>query len=101
LDTDDWLNWNSDFDSANDSEDDCAADDESDIEQYNGIEDTECPEEQHVSSAPNVPALVRPTWKSKRLAELVLVTVSVVEIRRNEGGKKKYDRMCQWFTSCM
>jgi len=42
-DTNDWLNWNGDLDNPNDSEDDCAVDDESDIEQYNGIEDSECP----------------------------------------------------------
>jgi len=40
-DTDDWLNWNGDLDNPNDSEDDCAADDESDIEQNNGINDSE------------------------------------------------------------
>jgi len=31
-DTDDWLNWNGDLDNPNDSEDDCAAHDESNIE---------------------------------------------------------------------
>jgi len=31
-DTDDWLNWNGDLDNPNDSEDDCAADAESDIQ---------------------------------------------------------------------
>jgi hypothetical protein len=64
-DTDDWLNWNGDLDKPNDSEDDCTADDESDIEQYNGIEDSECPEQHDVSVVPNVPGLVRPTRKSK------------------------------------
>jgi hypothetical protein len=44
-DTDDWLNWNGDWDNPNDSEDDCAADDESDIRLNNGIEDPECPEQ--------------------------------------------------------
>jgi len=65
-DTHDWLSWNHDFDNPNNSKDDCAADDESDIEQNNGIEDSECPEQQDVSAAPNVPRLVRPTRKSKR-----------------------------------
>jgi len=88
-DTDDWLNWNGDLDNPNDSEEDCAADDESDIEHNNGIEDPECPEQQNVSAAPNVPRLVRPTRKSKRQAEKVLVTVNAVEMRRNKGGKKK------------
>jgi len=88
-DTDDCSNWNGDLDNPNDSEDDCAADDESDIEQYNGIEDSECPEQQDVSAAPNVPGLVQPTRKSKPQAEKVLLTVSAVETRRNTGGKKK------------
>jgi len=88
-DTDDWLNWNGDLDDPNVSKDDCAADDESDIGPNNGIEDPECPEHQDVSAAPNVPRLVRPTRKSKRQAEKVLVTVNAVETRRNKGGKKK------------
>jgi len=88
-DTEDWLNWNGDLDNPNDSEEDCAAADESDIEHNNGIEDPECPKQQDVSAAPNVPGLVRPTPKSKRQAEKVLVTVNAVETRRNKGGKKK------------
>jgi len=87
--TDDWLHCNGDLDNPNDSEDDGPADDESDIEQNNCIEDSECPERQDVSAAPNVPGLVRPTQKSKREAEKVLVTVNAVETRRNNGGKKK------------
>jgi len=62
-------------------------DDKSDIEHNNGIEDPECPEQQNVSGATNVPGLVRPTRKSKRQAEKVLVTVNAVETRRNKGGK--------------
>jgi hypothetical protein len=88
-DTEDWLNWNGDLDNPNDSEEDCAADDDSDIEHNNCIEDPECPEQQDVCAAPNVPGLVRPTRKSKRQAEKVLVTVNAVETRRNKGGKKK------------
>jgi len=88
-DTDDWLNWNGDLDNPNDSEEDCAADDESDIEPNTGIEDPECPAQQDVSAARNVPGLVRPTRKSKRQAEKVLVMVNGVETRRNKVGKKK------------
>jgi hypothetical protein len=87
-DTEDWLNWNGYFDNPNDSEEDCAAADESDTEHNNGIEDPECPALQDVSAAPNVPGLVRPTRKSKRQAEQVLMTVNAVETRRNKGGKK-------------
>ena len=46
------------MDNPNDSEEDCAADDDSDIEHSNCIEDPECPEQQDVSAAPNVPGLV-------------------------------------------
>jgi hypothetical protein len=100
-DTDDWLNTNGDLDNPPASEDGCAADDESDIGPNNGIEDPECPEEQDVSATPNVPRFVRPTQMSKREAEKLLVTDIEVETQRNKGGKKKYDRMCQWFISFM
>ena len=72
-----------------DSEEDCAADDESDIEHSDGIEDPECPEQQDVSATPNVPGLVPPTRKSKRQAEKVLMMVNAVETRRNKGEKEK------------
>jgi hypothetical protein len=88
-DTEDWLNLNGDLDNPNDREDDCAADDDSDIEHNNCIKDPECPEQQDVSTAPNVPGLVRPTRKSKRQLENVLVMVNAAETRRNKGGKKK------------
>jgi hypothetical protein len=88
-DTDDWLNWNGDLDNPNDSEEDCATDDKSDIEHNNGIEDPECPEQQDLSAAPYVPGLVQLRWKSKRQAEKVLVTVNAVETRRNKGWKNK------------
>jgi len=87
-DTNDWLNWNGDLDNPNHSEEDCAADNESDLEPNTGIEDPECPEQQDVSAAPNVPGLAQPTRKSKRQAEKVLVMVNGVETRRNKRGKK-------------
>jgi len=88
-DTENWLNCKSSLDNPNDSKDDCAADDESDIDHNNGIEDLECPEQPNLSTAPNVPGLVQPTRKSKRQAEKVLVTVHPIETRRNKGVKKK------------
>jgi len=88
-DTEDWLNWNRDLDNPNDSEEDCAADNDSDIEHNNCIEDQECPEQLDVSAAPNVPGLVRPTRKSKRQAEMVVMMVNSAETRRNKRGKKK------------
>jgi hypothetical protein len=83
------------------SKEDCAVDDESDIEHNSGIDDPACRERQNVSAAPHVPGLVRPTRKPKREAKQLLVTVNAVEARRNQGGNSKYDRMSQWFTSFM
>jgi len=76
------------LDSPNDSKDNCAADNESDIEHNNGIEDPECPAQQDVSAAPNVPELVRPTRKSKSQAEMVFVTVNAIEMSRKNALKK-------------
>ena len=58
---------------------------ESDIEQDNSIEDQECPEQRDVSAAPNVQGLIRPTQKSKRQVEKVLMKVNAIETRRNKG----------------
>jgi len=88
-DTDDWLHWNGDLDNRIHSEEDVAADVQSDIEQNNGIEDLECPAQQDLSAAANVPGLVRPPRKSKRQAEKLLVTINAAETRRNKGGKNK------------
>jgi hypothetical protein len=77
------------LDNPNNSKEDCVAADVSDIEHNNGIEDPECPEQQDVSPAPNVPGFVWPPRKSRREAENVLVTFNAVETRRNKGGKKK------------
>jgi len=99
LDTEDWLIWNGDLENPNDREDDCAADNESDTKHNNVIEDPECPEQQNLSGAPNVPRLVRPTRKSRRQGEKVLVMVNAIDNRRNIGVKKTLHRMHQWFTS--
>jgi len=63
------------LDNLNGSKDDCAADDESDIDRYNAIDDPECPEQQDASAKPIVPGSVQSTHKSKKQAEKVLVTV--------------------------
>jgi len=89
LDTEDWRYSNGDLDNPNDSEDNCAVDIESDIEQDNSVEDPESREQLHVSPALNVPRLIRPPWKSKIQAEKVLMTVNTIKTRRNKGVKKK------------
>jgi hypothetical protein len=87
--SDDWLEWNGDLDNPNDSEEDCTADNDSDIEHNNCIKDPEYPEQQDVSATPNVPGLVLPTRNTKRQAQKVLITVNAAETLRNKGGKKK------------
>ena len=87
------------MDDSNDSDDECAADVESDIEQDNSFVDPDYPEQQDLSAAPNVPGLIWPTRKSKRQAGKVLMMVNAIERRRNKGMKRKYDRMRQCFTT--
>jgi hypothetical protein len=62
-DTIDWLYWNGDLDNPNDSKQDCAVDDNTDIEHNNRIDDPERQEQHDESAARNVPGLVQPTWK--------------------------------------
>jgi hypothetical protein len=88
-DTDDLYNCNGDLDHPDNSKQECTADDESDIQHKNGIQPRECPEHQTVSAVLNDSRLIRPTRKSTRLAEMVWVTVNIVETRRNKAGKKK------------
>jgi len=59
------------------------------MEKDNSIKDSESPERQDVSAAPNVPGFNRPTQKSKRPVEKVLMTVSAIETRTNRGVKTK------------
>jgi len=68
LDIEDRLNWDEDFENPNDGEDDFAAQVESDMETDNCIGDSECPEQPDVSATQNDPGLIRPTYRSKRLA---------------------------------
>jgi len=88
LDTDDWLDWDGDLDHPNDSQDNFAADVESDMEQDSSIEHSECPEQRDVTDVPNVPVLILPPWILKRQAEEVLMTVSAIEKRRKRGVMK-------------
>jgi hypothetical protein len=59
------------------------------MDQANRIQDVQSLEQQDESGAPNVPELVRPTQKSMRYAEKLLVTLNAVETRRNKGVKIK------------
>jgi len=88
-DTEDWLNWNGELDNPDDSEDDCVADVESHIEQDDSIEDLQCLEQRDVRAALNVPGLIRPTRKSKRQDEKVLMTVNAIETRGNKEVKQR------------
>jgi len=77
------------LDNPNDIENDCEADDESDMELHNGIGDSETPEQRNVSAAPNVPGLIWPIRRSKKKVEKMLMMVNIMETRRNERIKKK------------
>jgi len=89
LDTENWLDWNGDWDNPNDGEDELEPDNESNLELGNTIENLEMPEEWDVSAAPNFPQLIWPTQRSKKKAAKVLITVNPMEMRRNQGKKKK------------
>jgi len=87
-DNENWLNSNGDLDNSHNSEDDLEAENDSDIELGNGSVDSETPEEQNERAAPNLPGLIRPIWRSKKKAEMLLKTVNIMETRRNKGIKK-------------
>ena len=94
-DSENWLDWNGNLDNLNDSEDIWEADTQSDIELLNGVKDSETTEQWDVSAAPHVPGLIRPPRRSKIQAEQVLMVVNTIETERNNGIKKKLDRMSQ------
>jgi len=75
------------------------ADIDSDITPDNSIEDSESPKQWDVSSASNGAGLIRPTQKSKRLADWLIVTINATETKTNTGVKKMYNTMFQYFTS--
>jgi hypothetical protein len=81
--TENWLNWNGNLENPNDSEVDCVADFESNIEHYSGIEDPACPAQQNVSAVPNIPRLIWPTHKSKRLYKKGLLPINTIEMQGN------------------
>jgi len=82
-DTKNCLNWNGNLDDPNHCEDNCLADIQSNVVPENGIEVRESLEKRDVSAALIVPRLIRPTPKSKRQAEMVLLTVNAMETGRN------------------
>jgi len=88
-DTKNWLNWNGDLDNPNQSEDDWEADNASDMELDNGSEDWETPEQCNVSAALNVPGLIWPIRRTRKKVEKPLMTVNIMETRRNKGIKKR------------
>jgi len=77
------------LDNSNESEDDCDADNESDVELENYFDDPECPERRDVCAAPNIPGLIRPIGRSKKRTDRGLVTVNATETRRIRGNRKK------------
>jgi len=88
-DTENWLHWTGDLDHPNDNRDNCKAHNESDLELDSGIQDQESPEQWDISAIPIVPGMILPTGRSHNQAEMVLITVSTMETRRNKGHKAK------------
>jgi len=93
--TKNWLNWSCDLDNANAREDEWEADNESDIELDNCIQDPESPEKSDVSATTTVPGSIRPTPRSKKLVGMQLMTVNAIESRRNKGKMNKSGKMRQ------
>jgi len=88
-DTENWLNWDGDLDNPNESKDVWEADNEPDIELDHGREDSETPDQRNVGAAPTCPRLIRPIRRTRKKVEKPLMTVNIVETRKNKGMKKK------------
>lgn len=76
------------MDNLNGSEDNRDADDESHVEQDNGIRDTESTEKRNVSALRNVPGLIPPSRRSNKHAKKLLIILNAMETSRNHGHKK-------------
>jgi hypothetical protein len=59
------------------------------MELDNGSENSETPEQRNISAAPNVPRLIRPICRTRKKVEKLLMTVNIMQTRRNKGIKKK------------
>jgi len=88
-DTEHWLNWNGDLDNPNNSKDNWKADNKSYMELDKGSEDSETLEQRNVSATQNVPGLIRPIQWAKKKIEKALMTINIMETRRNKRLKKK------------
>jgi len=95
-DTNNWLNWNGDLENTDMSEDNWQAGDESDVDLHNSIEVLAGPEQQDVSTAPNVTRLIRPIRMSKKQAEMGFATVTSMDMKRYNWNKHTQDRMGQY-----
>jgi hypothetical protein len=88
-DTENWLNWNGDFDNPNESGDNREADNESVRELDNSSKVSDSPEQQMVSVALNVPRLIRSIqWLNKQV-EQAFRMVNIMERKRNKAVKKR------------
>ena len=88
-DTEYWLNWKGDLDNPNESENDWEADNQSDIELHNASDESETPDQGNGSTAQIVHGLIRPIWPTKKMVEMVLMMVDIMETRRNKGIKTR------------
>jgi hypothetical protein len=94
-DTENWLTSKDDLDHPTERENECEADDKSDIEPCSGLKPSESPDHLVVHAIQNVPTLIQPIPKSIKQAEKGVVTVSAIETMRNKGIKNKKGRLGQ------
>jgi len=76
------------MDDPDDTKDDREADNESNILLDHSSEDSETPEQLNVSAAQKDPGSIWLIRWSKKIAEEALLTVNIMETRRNQGIKK-------------
>lgn len=92
-DTEDWLNWNGDFDDEDgDDENDSSADEDLDSALASISRTKVIPDPSRVDAALNIPGLIRPVRKSSRIRQLAVMesaTAKVVQTTRGRGGKRK------------
>jgi len=83
------------LDNLDHSKDDWEAHNESDLELDNASEDSETPEQQNFSTIEIVSGLIRPIQQTHKNVTKEFMTVNIMDMRRNNGIKKRSDRMRQ------
>jgi hypothetical protein len=103
LDTKHWLDCNSNLDKPNNTADNSKEDNECNVELDNKIEHPETPQQWNMGAALYVPRLIWPIRRSKDNAEMVFISVYIMDTRGNKGKQKMSDTMqqCIFTRFCM